>query len=500
MAKSEVKWGALLSYVLIALNSIYGLLIMPFILGAIGESEYGVYKTIGSMTATISVMELGLGGTMQKFIAQYRAQNEIKKAYNYSAMGVIQAVVLSFAMAVVGTILFFSLGSMYGNTFSAAELYRAEQIYIVLVCYVILHIFENVLFGVIAGYNRFVFSNSVKLGSLILRIVIFLIILPIFKNSLAIVITMLALEVVIILAECIYIKLVIKHKVKLYSWDKAVFKETFLYTILLFVQSIIIQFNGNVDNMVIGAVIGTSAVTVYSFAIQIFSMYEQCATSVSGVILPSVTKVIYSGAGLKELENMVVKYGRVQWAVLGAALGGFICLGKEFFSLWLGEGFEDCYYLALILMVPVTFPLIVNTCLAILKAKNLLMFRTVALAYSVVINIILTVIGTKLWGFYAAAFGTAISTIVSSVLSLNIYYHVKLKMNMFRIYFRILRKITFCILIPTVVCLLINPHIGGSWFAFILKAVVFIVIYGILMLLFGLNSDEKTLIFRRKSV
>ena len=36
MAKSEVKWGALLSYVLIALNSIYGLIIMPFVLRVIG--------------------------------------------------------------------------------------------------------------------------------------------------------------------------------------------------------------------------------------------------------------------------------------------------------------------------------------------------------------------------------------------------------------------------------------------------------------------------------
>lgn len=43
MARSEVKWGALLSYVLIALNSIYGLVIMPFVLGA---SECCVYETM----------------------------------------------------------------------------------------------------------------------------------------------------------------------------------------------------------------------------------------------------------------------------------------------------------------------------------------------------------------------------------------------------------------------------------------------------------------------
>ena len=40
MAKSEVKWGALLSYVLIALDSIYGFIIMLFVLGEIAESEY----------------------------------------------------------------------------------------------------------------------------------------------------------------------------------------------------------------------------------------------------------------------------------------------------------------------------------------------------------------------------------------------------------------------------------------------------------------------------
>lgn len=44
MARSEVKWGALLSYVLIALDSIYGLVIVPFV-GGIAASEYGVNKT-----------------------------------------------------------------------------------------------------------------------------------------------------------------------------------------------------------------------------------------------------------------------------------------------------------------------------------------------------------------------------------------------------------------------------------------------------------------------
>ena len=243
MSKSEVKWGALLSYILIILSSVYGLIIMPFVLGTIGESEYGVYKTIGSITATISVMELGLGGTMQKFLAQYRVQKEEKKSYNFSAMCMIQAAVLAFVMFIIGVAMFGTLDTVYGNSFTVNELVRAKQIYSVLIVYVSLHIFENVFFGIIAGYNKFIFSNTLKIFGIILKVILYFVLLPIFKNSLAIVLTSLVIELTIILLEYIYIKLKLHHRIKLYFWDKAVFKETFIYTILLFIQSLIIQFN-----------------------------------------------------------------------------------------------------------------------------------------------------------------------------------------------------------------------------------------------------------------
>ncbi len=501
MAKNEVKWGAILSYILIFINSLYGFVITPFVLDAIGGSEYGVYKTIGSITSTIAVMELGLGGTVQKFIAQYRAEKEKEKSYNFSGMCMIQAAVISFAMMIVGVVMFFAIEPAYQNSFTPGELIRAKQIYIILLIYVLLRIFENVFWGIIAGHNKFTFSNSMKIASILTRVLLYFVVLPIFKNAIAIVSVTLCLEIVLILVEYIYIKKKLKHKIKLYFWDKVVFKESFMYTALLFVQSLIIQFNGNVDNIVIGAVIGTQAVTLYSFAIQIFNMYEHCATSISGVILPSVTNVIYNGGTHKDLEKMVVKYGRVQWMVLGAALGGFICLGKEFFLIWLGKGYEDCYGLTLILMIPVTFPLIVNVCLAILKAKNMLKFRTISLAYSAVLNVILTIVGTRIWGYWAAAIGTAISTIVGSVISLNIYYKVKLKMNMFKIYFHILHRITLCIIPPCIVCFVLNQYLFGSWVTFIIKVAAFIVLYGLGLLIFGMNKEEKSGLFdkRRRS-
>ena len=499
MEKNQVKFGALLSYLLIIVNSFYGLVIAPFVLGTIGDSEYGVYKTIASMTASVAVLEFGLSGTLQRYLAKYRALKDEKSGYNFSAMCMIQALILILLMGVVGVVLYFMLESMYGESFSVEELHRAKQIFVVLILYVMLHLFENVFFGIITGYNQFIFSNSLKVFALLTKIGLYFIVLPIVRNSLAIVSISLLIEIITIVVEYLYVKMRLRHRIVLYKWDGAVFKESFIYTGLLFIQSIIIQFNGNIDNMVIGAVIGTTAVTVYSFSIQMFNMYETCATSVSSVVLPSVTKKIYEGATPRELEEYIVKFGRVQWAVLGAALGGFICFGREFFALWLGDGFEDCYPLSLILIVPITFPLIVNVCLAILKAKNLLVFRTIALAYSALLNALLTFIGTRIWGYWAAAAGTAVATIIGSIISLNIYYQIKLKINVFKLYLKILRGTTLCIGVAYGAGLLLNDLIAPTgWFYFAVKAAAFIVVYAAGMFLFGLNKDEKASLIRKK--
>lgn len=501
MAKNEVKYGALLSYVLIIINSMYGLVITPYILSTIGESEYGVYKTIGALTASISVLELGIGGTLQRYIAKFNARKDTVSCQNFSAMGILQAGVLAAAMLIVGIALFFTIDSVYGGSFSALELRRSKQIFIVQLLYVMLHIFENAIFGIISGYNRFIFSNSLKICVILIKIILFIIVLPIFSNSLTIVTVSVILEILTIFTELFFLRKILNHRIKLIKWDNSLFKDSLGYTILIFIQSLIIQFNGNIDNIVIGAVIGTSAVTVYSFAIQIFNMYEQCATSVSGVILPTVTNQIEAGATSSDLEKTIVKYGRVQWMILGAALFGFLVCGKEFFGVWLGSKYNDCWYLALILMVPVTFPLIVNVCLAILKAKNLLKFRTISMLYSVVLNVILTVVGTHFWGYWAAAVGTAASTLVGSVVSMNIYYYKKLGLNMFRVYHKIFNRTLPCLLAACIPCLILNRYIYGSWLTFFIKVAAFAAVYGVTMIFYGLNSEEKTALFlfyRRK--
>jgi len=494
MRKNEVKLGALLSYVIIFANTFYGLILAPYMLGKLGNSEYGVYKTIAGMTGMISVLEMGMGSTMQRFIARMNAEGRRDRSENISAMGLIQVWILVPVMLAVGLILYPTLEKAF-PAFTPSEVQKAKELFALMVVQVILHMFENFYFGVIAGYNRFVFSNCLKLTSLFLRIMLYFVLLPLIPNAVTVVGISIFLEITVILIEILYIRLRLDHRIKLTKWEKGLFRDTFAYTVLLFIQSLIVQFNGRVDSLVIASVIGSGAVALYSFALQIFNMYETCATSISGVLLPTVTKKIVDGADGKDLEGLVVKYGRAQWMFLGGALFGILCCGKEFFRLWLWEDFGEktlhCWILCLILSIPVTFPLITNTCLTILKARNDLRFRTWCLAGSAILNIILTYFGTLRWGYWAAAVGTAASTFVGSIIVMNIYYHKKLNMRMLWVYRNIFRGITPALLLASLSAILLNAIMGGSWLLFIVKVAVFLLVYGLCLLTFGLNKEER---------
>ena len=357
----------------------------------------------------------------------------------------------------------------------------------------VFHIIENVLNGVISGFNRFTFANGVKLIRILLRIGLLFVIFAFVKSAVALVLIDLVLTVLQIAVEFIYINVNLKTKVRLSfkNWDKEIFKESFKYTLLLFITTIAAQINNNLDNVVIGAIRGAAPVAIYSMGLLIFGMFEQLSTSLSGVMLPTVTNILKKDESGKEVQNTIVQIGRIQFMLLGAALTGFAVLGKDVIALWLGEGYEDVYIITLILMVPALLELCVNVCLAVLRAKNMLGFRTGVLFGVTAMNAVITIVGVKLFGYYAAAVGTALSFLLGSVIIMNIYYYKKLSFRMINIYRRIFSGTWLCLLISGIAIAVSSHFITGGWLAFIINAAIFCAVYGITMLLFGFKKDEK---------
>ena len=68
---SQIKKGAVLNYITIFLTNVIGLLMTPFILSHLGNSEYGIYLAIGALVGTISLLDFGLNNAVVRFVAKY---------------------------------------------------------------------------------------------------------------------------------------------------------------------------------------------------------------------------------------------------------------------------------------------------------------------------------------------------------------------------------------------------------------------------------------------
>ena len=146
-SSKQVVCGATLSYILIVLNAVYGMVITPFILSRLGQEEYGVYKTIAALSSALMVLDLGLGGTVTRYIAKYRAEKKYGEIPNFLALMLMETGVIVVIVAGICACLYFFISPIYSNTFTLGQIGLAQKLFIALSINMILHIVENVING-----------------------------------------------------------------------------------------------------------------------------------------------------------------------------------------------------------------------------------------------------------------------------------------------------------------------------------------------------------------
>ena len=91
-----------------------------------------------------------------------------------------------------------------------------------------------------------------------------------------------------------------------------------------------------------------------------------------------------------------------------------------------------------------------------------------------------------------AAIGTAFSLVFGYGLALNLYYHFKININMKTYYKKTYRGILPAAIIACLIGIPVSLFVDiGGWLGFVIKTVVYVVIYSTVVVLLGLNKAEK---------
>ena len=491
---NQRKYGVVLSYISLFIGNIIGLLFIPFMLRMLGQAEYGLYSLVGSFVAYLAVLDLGLGNATVRYISKYRALKDKKNEENFLALILIFYSIITAVVVIIGIVLCNYLPHIFSNSLTMDELARAKIMFIILIGNIAVTLLFNSFNAVLIAYEKFVFQRSLVISKHIIRTMVLVLLLSLGYKAIAIVIVDTALNIIFNIITLLYAKLNIKIKIKIHYINFPFILEIFSYSFFIFLNIVMDQIYWKIDNVILGIMTNTTVVAVYALGAQLTLYYLVFSTAISGVLMPKIVKSVEKGATGENLTEEMIKIGRIQLIILGLILSGFILFGQNFVSLWAGKEYEKSFWIALIIMIPLTIPLIQNIGILILQAKKKHRFRSIVLLIVAVINIGITIMLVKLIGFIGAAIGTAFALTVGQIIIMNIYYHKVIGLNILRFFKEISKGILPVILISLTTGFFIRMINGNSWVILGMQLIIFLLIYGLSAWFIGMNKYEKDLV------
>lgn len=494
MAINQRKAGVILSYVGEVVKIVVSLIYTPIMLRLLGQSEYGLYQLVYSVVSYLSLLSLGFGSSYLRFFSRYKAQKDEDGVARLNGMFMVIFCSISVICVLCGLVMLGNIRNIFGSGLTESE-YGTAKILMGLLVINLAMTFPNSVFNcTITANEKFLFQKLLILLQHICSPFLTLPLLIMGYGSIGMVSITTFLTFAVLLSNMFYCLRKLHIRFCFNGFQPSLLKEMWIFTFFIFLNQIIDQVNWSVDKFLLGRFSGTTAVAVYGVGGQINTLYLQFSTSISNVFVPKVNRVVAETDDNALLTKIFTKVGRIQFIVLALILSGFIFFGRPFIRMWAGEGFETAYYVAVLLIAPVTVPLIQNLGIEIQRAKNMHKARSIVYLFIAVANVFISIPLIKAFGPAGAALGTTISLVAGNIIFMNWYYQKRLGLDMVYFWKQIACFIP-ALIVPSVLGLFIMKAVNIDGLLQLgLFVVVYSIVYCLSMYFFGMNEEEKQLV------
>ena len=403
-------------YLSIVVEMVIGLLLLPFNLKYLGEANYGLWVLLGSVTMHVSLLELGNGSAMVKFVAQYRALKN-GRAINEiaSSMFVVFGVLGMAAYALLAAV---ALNLEHLFTLSSGQAALGRWILLIIGIHVTANFPFSVYGGVTGGFQRYDINNRV---AVVTTIVAALVNVAVVLAGGTLIVLVAATTAVRVAAYFVYAANA--HRV---FADLEVRPSLFTMTRVREVMGFSAyttgidwanKLNYQLDQVIIGAFLGPIAVAAWAPAERIVSGIQRLTNQLNGVLFPLM---VDSDAGRMRarLQQILIEGTRLSLAAVLPISAAVFVLADPLIRVWLGSKADD-----LVGAVPVLQILTVAVAVRVGNATGTTLLKgtgkhrmlaAVNLATGVV-NVALSAALIGPFGLAGVAYGTLVPIAVAAV-------------------------------------------------------------------------------------
>ena len=495
--QGQLRLSVLISYVQMALAIAISILYTPFALKTLGDNEYGLLQTAYSTVAMLSVLMLGFNSSYIRYYARYKQAGDQEAIYKLNGLFLMLFCILGSLVLGCGLFLAGNLELVFDEGLTAQE-YATGRILLIITTVTMALSFLRVVFAnIISAHERYVFLKGVAMIESVGGPVLNFAVLYFGLRSVAITVVSLTVGVAVFLLYGFYAVRVLKQKFMFRNMEKGLLGSLFRFTGFIAINLIVDQVNNQVDKVLLARFCGTAVVAVYAIGINFSVYYTQFSTAISGIFTPRVHKMVIStehdlALQRRELTTFFTKVGRMQFLLLALIASGFVFFGQQFLTLWVGPGYTESYYVALLCMIPSTVPLIQNVGIEIQRAENRHHYRSIIYGIIAIFNVAVSIYLCQIWGAAGAALGTGVASVLGHGIIMNVFYHKKVNIDMIVFWKNILRQG-----LGMVPAFLVGLGVAKwiaieSWLALLGCVAVYMAVYLASIFTLSLNEEEKS--------
>lgn len=486
---SQIRNGALLSYVGLGVNILTGLLYTPWMIHSIGKDNFGLY-TLAISIISLFVFDFGLSAAVSRFLSKYLVEGEQQKANN--SLGLVARLYLAIDV--------FLLLIFVGVYFFIPDIYAKltpDEISKFQVVYIISSVFSVVSFpfiqcnGILLSNEKFVQLKLCDLAHKLIIVVVMTACLLLGYGLYALVAVNAIAGISTILLKLVCIKKYTKTRPNFNYSNPQEIKEIFRFSGWTSLTAISQRMIFNIAPTILGMMSGSSSIAILGVAITVEGYVYTFANALNGMFLPRVSAILFQDKG--DLLPLMIKVGRIQIFIIGLVILGFIGFGRQFVYLWVGSEFANTYWCAILLILPSFFHLPQEIAATGIIAANKVKQQAWVYVFMGVVNIILAFPLAAYWGEFGVALSICIAYFVRTI-GMNILYVKELGIDIKLFFQRSFLEIAPILIIMAIpvfwICSLVN--IPG-WIGFITKGMFFVFVYVLTSWFFLFNQEEKKL-------
>jgi O-antigen/teichoic acid export membrane protein len=393
-------------YLAIATDTFIGLLMLPFNLHHLGQDAYGLWMLTGSVTVHFSVLDMGYGGALVKFIAQYRAHRDARALNEIAST-------LFFVFAACGVIAYAVAAGLAFNLehlfrISAAQAETGRWLLLIIGLNVALNFPFSIFGGVTSGFQRYDANNVVAVCS---SVTIALVNVAVLMLGYGLVPLVAAITTVRIATYFVYrlnaYRVFPPLRLRWSLASRSRLREVTGFSVYSSIIDWANKLNYELDELVIGAFLGSAPVAIWAVADRVASGTQRLTNQLNGVLLPVVVDSDVTNR-TERLRRVLLEGTRLSLAMVVPIAVALVMLAHPLVNAWVGPKMSAAAPVIQILAFAIALRVGNATSTTLLKGAGQVRYVAIVNITAGLVNLALSAALIRRWGLTGVAVGTLV--------------------------------------------------------------------------------------------